>query len=326
MTNTLALQEWLDVIREEYLSEFVKDGGSSIKFAVPLGGVDCRHPISGLANMASEMDYIVAKVDASDTRVHMAEDIFFKVASQVPWRPLARRVVLRLARESGYATDGINSESEGSLLRSIGSANSSAGEPLNDEFILQELRPKLYSAVMSNRSMAKDFRVAMTHLCLAEARDTSETQEESTIIDWLTGVNRRISAVRSYSIYNGINRTNARHLLESLLHWTKFAGRAGVVMLIDDSRVTLRRNPRDGLRFYSRAAVMDHYELLREFIDSTDRLESLLMIVLAEEDFLNDGLSGKGMGIYQALRGRIFDEVYARSQANPMSALVRLMN
>ena len=326
MTNTLGLQEWLKVIRNEYLLGLVKDGGSSIKFAVPLGEARDRDVMSDLTDMAAGMNYIVAKVDASDTRVHMADDVFFKVACQVPWRPLSRNVVLRLARENGYRTDGISGDSGGSLLRSIGSANSTANAPLTEEFILQELRPKLQNAVSSNRSLARDFRVAMTHLCLAEARDTTESQEGAPIIDWLTGANRRVSGVRNYSIYNTINRTNARHFLESLLRWTRFAGRAGVVILLDDSRITMRRNPRDGLRFYSRAMVMDHYELLREFIDGTDRLEGLLLVVLAEEDFLDEDQysPSRGYGIYQALRGRIADEVRDRTQVNPMSALVRL--
>ncbi len=304
MTNTLGLREWLKVIKDEYLLGLVKDGGSSIKFAVPLGEDKNYDVMSGLADMAARMDYIVAKVDASETRVHMADDIFFKVAAQVPWRLLARQVVLRLAQESDYRIEGISSESTGSLLHLIGSANSSTDAPLSEEFILQELRPKLSSAVLSNRNLATDFSVAMTHLCLAETRDTTESQEGSPIIDWLTGGNRRISGVRHYSIYNTINRTNARHFFESLLHWTRFSGRAGVVMLMDNSRITLRRNPRDGLRFYSRAMVMDHYELLREFIDGTDRLEGLLMVVLANDDFLNEDTESpsRGYGIYQALR------------------------
>ena len=326
MNNTLGLQEWLKVIRDEYLLGLVKDGGSSIKFAVPLGEAKDHDVMSGLADMAAGMDYIVAAVNASDIRVHMAEDVFFKVASQVPWRLLARNVVLKVARDSGYRTDGINTESSGGLLRSISSANSPSGEPLSEEFILQELRPKLQNAVSSNPSLARDLRVAMTHLCLAEAHDTTESQEGLPIIDWLTGANRKVSGVRNYSIYNTINRTNARHFLESLLRWIKFAGRPGLVILMDDSRIALRRNPRDGLRYYSRAMVMDHYELLREFIDGTDRLEGFLMVVLADEDFLDEDIHSpsRGYGIYQALRGRIADEVRDRSQANPMSALVRL--
>ena len=326
MTNTLGLREWLDVIREEYLTQFVREGGSSIKFAVPLGGVDRNDVIRGLASMAGEMNYIVARVDASETRVHMADDVFSRVASQFPWRLAARKMVLRLAREIGYRTEGISAESAGSLLSAIASANSSPDQPLSDEFIFRELRPKLESAVSVNRNLARDFRVAMTHLCLAETRDTSESQEGAPIIDWLTGANRRVSSVRAYSIYNAINRTNARHFFESLLHWTKFVGYAGVVALLDDFRISLRRRPGDGLRFYTRLMVMDHYELLREFIDGTDRLESFLMVVLADEDFLDEGAnrSDRGMGIYRALMGRIADEIRDRTLVNPMSALVRL--
>lgn len=319
MTNTLRLQEWLDTLSDEYLTQFVKAGGSSIKFAVPLGGVDAHGVAGGLAKVATGMDYIVAEVDASDTRVHMAHEIFFRVASQVPWKLMARRVILRLAREQNYSVDGISASAEPSLLNSISAANSTSVE-----FVIQELRPSLEGEIYANRRMAKDFRVAMTRLCLAETWDTGESPEGSAIVDWLTGTNRRVSNVKRYSIYNAITRTNARHFFESLLYWTKFVGYSGVLAIIDDSRVTLRRNPRDGLRFYGRAMVMDHYELLREFIDGTDRLESFLMVVIADEEFLNDDRSGKGLGIYQALMGRIADEVRDRSQANPMSTLVRL--
>ena len=137
-------------------------------------------------------------------------------------------------------------------------------------------------------------------------------------------MNRRVSSVRHYLIYNGILRTNARHFLESLLYWVRFVGFSGTAIILDASRVTLRRNPRDGLRFYARSAVMDHYELLRELIDGADRLEGLMMVVLAGEDFLDDDIRGKGFSIYQALRSRIADEVRSRTQANPLATLVRL--
>ena len=190
--------------------------------------------------------------------------------------------------------------------------------------MLRELRPRLQDDVFRNRKLAKDFRVAMTHLCLAETISTDDSYEGVGLVDWLKGANRRVASVRHYSIYNSINRTNARHFFESLLHWVRYVGYAGLVMLIDNSRVTLLRNPRDGLNFYSRSAVMDHYELLREFIDGTDRLESCLMVVVTNTAFLDEDNVGKGFGIYQALMGRIIDEVRDRSLVNPMSSLVRL--
>ena len=321
MSNTLGLQEWLDVIRDEYLQGFIKEGGSSIKFAVPLGRVSGRDMTTGLSEIAKDAGYIVAVVNAAETRVHMAQDIFHKVAEQVPWRIMAKHVMLGLAQDHRYNVDGITVDAEGSLLSAIAAINSTT-----DEFIMQEIRPSLESGVFMNRRMARDFRIAMTRLCLAETWDVSESREGAAIIDWLTGANPRVSSVRPYSIYNTINRTNARHCFESLLQWTKFAGYAGIVAIIDSRRVTLRGRQGDGSRSYTRPMVMDHYELLREFIDSTDRLESLLMVVLADEAFLEESTSrsDRGMGIYQALRGRIADEVRDRHQANPMAALVRL--
>ena len=72
---------------------------------------------------------------------------------------------------------------------------------------------------------------------------------------------------------------------------------------------------------------MDHYELLRELIDGTDRLDGLFMVVLANDGFLDydpNDRACRGFSIYSALRGRIADEVRDRSRANPMSTLVRL--
>ena len=319
MSNALEIQEWLDVIRDEYLHGFIREGGSSIKFAVPvredLGALFERE----LTRMASSLDYKVVSVDSGETRVHMLQEIFFQIASQIEWRLLARRMVLRLCEDLPYDTSAIDPGSETPILEAIGAANA-----VEESQIALDLRRKLPQAVTQNRNMSRDFRLAMTHLCLTEMGGAGQNLEAIPLTDWLTGRSRRISNVRAYSIFNSIVRTNARHFLESLLHWVRFAGYPGTVILLNDSRVTLRRNPRDERRFYSRSAVMDHYELLRELIDGADRLEGLFMVVLANEDFLDDDPRGKGFSIYQALLGRIADEVRDRSQANPMSTLVRL--
>ena len=69
--------------------------------------------------------------------------------------------------------------------------------------------------------------------------------------------------MRDFSIYTGINRATARYFIESALYWIRHVGYAGTVILFDNSRVTVARNPKDGLRYYTRAMAMEHYELLR---------------------------------------------------------------
>ena len=318
MTNTLGVQDWLDVIEKEYLQGFVKGGGASIKFAVPASSGLGPLLKDAFANMASNLGYVVARVDSSETRVHMPQEIFFKVAQQINWRLLTRRKILQLS-EGIYHTSGIDPASEDPIAQSIGDANS-----VEESQVRLDMRRALPEAVMRNRNMSRDFRLAMHHLCLTEVDRPRQDLESSALIDWLTGVNRKVASVRPYSIYNTIVRTNARHFFESLLRWVKYVGYSGTVILLDNSRVTLRRNPRDGQLFYSRSAVLDHYEFLRELIDSTDRLEGFFMVVLSSNDFLDEDPVGRGFSIYQALMGRIADEVRGRSQPNPMSTLVRL--
>ena len=144
------------------------------------------------------------------------------------------------------------------------------------------------------------------------------------LIDWLTGSNTRVSSVRPFSTYNSINRTTARYFIESTLTWLKFVGYAGTVILLDNARVMLPRNPRDGLRYYSKAMAIDHYELLREFIDGTDRLTATLMIVVPTSDFLDTDHTRRGYGIYQALMTRVMDDVRDKSLVNPIAPLVSI--
>ena len=319
MTNILSVQEWLNIIRSEYLDEFISEGGSSIKFAVPQQSDLAPLLKARFAEIAAELGYLVVDIDAGETRVHMFQDVFFSIAEQIDWRSSARRVVLGQAGTLGYRTDAVDPQVDTPVLKALSEASN-----LSESFILQDLRPLIEDSVFRNPSMSRDFRAAMTHLCLAEVGLDNQNRDAMPLVEWLTGANRRVGNVRRYGIYNSIARTNARHFLESLLYWIRFVGYSGTCVLLDDNRVTLRRNPRDGLRFYSRSAVMDHYELLRELIDGTDRLEGLLLVALAGEDFLDDDIRGKGFFIYQALRSRIADEVRSRTQVNPMATLARL--
>ena len=80
MTNILPLQEWLQIIKDEYLDGFVNEGGSSIKFAVP-GGNGLSPLLKGrFSSMAGDLGYLVVEVDSGQTRVHMLQEIFFRIA------------------------------------------------------------------------------------------------------------------------------------------------------------------------------------------------------------------------------------------------------
>ena len=314
MSNTIAIQEWLGFIDSEYLSTFVKDGGASVKFAVTL---EERKPelYSSLKARCEELDYVFVELDAFTSRVHMPQDIFFALAKQIDWRLLAHRMVRRLAEEKGFSVDGVAiMDVNDNIYDALARANG-----IEARFVLQEIRPDVVSRVVRNQNMARDFKVAMTHLCTS--LDGGESRQP--LLDWLTGVNTRISNVRPFSIRTSINRTSARHYIESALYWVRHVGHAGTALLLENSRVTLAKRPKDGSRYYTRAMTIDHYELLREFIDDVDRLTATLMVVVTNNDFI-DEQSARGWRIYSALQTRIMDDVRDRNLVNPVAALVRL--
>ena len=318
MANRIPLRDWLQHIDREYLSAFVRDGGASVKFAVT---EDELKPAlrEAVAERCRKLDYVFAALDAADMRAHMPQDLFFGLARRMDWRLLARRLILRLAGDKDYAVEGVDPGAAGNVFAAVADRNG-----IDLRFFFQAILPEIQERVSRNPRMAKDFRAAMSQLCLMEnTRDRGEYDGQP-VLDWLTGANTRVSSVRPFSIYTGINRTTARYFIESALHWVRLAGYAGTVVLLDNSRVTLARNPRDGKRYYTRAMTMDHYELLREFIDDIDRLSGTFLLVAANSEFVDESPGSRGYGIYQALRTRVMDDVRDRSLVNPVASLVRL--
>jgi len=317
MTLSMNSSEWLDFLESEYLDSFVRDGGSAIKFAVALEDGVAATLAFEIEARARRLGYVVAHVDSGTTRVHMVEQLFFSVAEQIPWRETVQRVVERLAEAERYAPPQPGDEP---LFRRLANANG-----LDADLLLSDLRRKIQAQVFGNKRLAKDFRVAMTQLANAELVGAEEaTTVYGAITDWLCGRNRSVSAVKPYHIFTRITRTNARFLFESLLAWLAFAGYTGLAFTMDIGRISVVRNPRDERLHYTKAGVLDALELLRQFIDATDRLDNCLIIVLPNPDFLDEDVLGRGIGAYEALKFRVYDEVRDRSLVNPMASLVRL--
>jgi hypothetical protein len=312
MPKTTRLDDWLDVLAKEYLGDYVLNGGSSIKFAV---ASDELRPqvIEKVEALCSSAKFVVLKVDAAQVRVHMPQEIYLSMARQIEWPCLTRAVVLNIAEERRYRVDGIDPADNESVFEAIAERNG-----VDSRSVHQDLRPAIQDRVCRNPGMMRDFRAAMTKLC------SDEGGPDHPLVGWLTGA--RIGTVRDYLIYTRIDRTTARHFIESTAKWVRLAGYSGTVLLLDNSRVTLARNPKDGLRYYTRGMVIDHFQMLREFIDDIDRIESTMIVVATSEQF-GESPAPRGtrsMGLYDALNHRLLEDVRDKRLANPVASLVRL--
>ena len=315
MTASIEAEEWLGFTQREYLSAFIREGGAAVKFAVPLEEGLRGALIDGIAGIAERAGYLVVKINAAETKVHMADEIFFRAASQIPWRTLSQMTIARLAAESGYAwaKDG-----EEPLYLRLAAENG-----IDAQLLLLDLKKAIGGKVLKRRNLSRDFLVAMTHLCIAElAGGQDGATTIGAVTDWLTGRNKAVSAVKPYQIFRKINRATARYVFESAVQWLRFAGYPGMVAIIDMRRTALARNPRDHSIFYSKAAVLDAYEVLRQFIDGTDKLEGCLIAVIPDIAFLEDEV--RGLSAYEALKFRVFDEIRDRNLVNPMASLARI--
>ena len=86
MQHALSISDWLHTLESEYLSSFIKDSGSSVKFAVTDSDHLLYESCREVAQRCRELGYIVIELDSAKTRFHMPQDIFFGIANQVDWR------------------------------------------------------------------------------------------------------------------------------------------------------------------------------------------------------------------------------------------------
>jgi len=313
-------QVWIDVIRKEYLQDFIKRGGAAVKFVISDKEVGNELFNMKLRKMAEEENYFYALVDAVSTKIHMIDKIFHEVACQVEWDTLSYHFIAQIFKENGY---NLPERREDMNMHQIALLNNREEKRLRREFNTW-LEQKIYR----DFEMSQEFRLAMIRLCLDQLDTTGPSSFlVNAVKEWLRGELRLISTLKEALIFQKIARHNARHMLFSLAHWLKINGINGLILGLDISRYVVSKrskDPDDGF-FYSIPAVLDAYEVLRQFIDETDEIENCLIVVFSTRDFLGD--DKRGLNRYEALRFRLgVDEVRDRHRQNPLASLIRLSN
>lgn len=315
MVPEIDATEYATFLADAYLKGFVADGGAAVKFAVAADATALDGFERALAAGSERLGFTFVRVDAAQAKISMIQQVFFAVSTQIDWHMLARRVNTSLASEL-YEDDG----GEMTIAR-IAEQNE-----VDQNIVRREMHKRLSKHVIKNYSLAKDFRVAMTQLCLAQLDDDALGQQSCTsILDWLRGDLRLISAVKRMQIYQRIGRHNARAMLASTARWIRQTGGSGLVVNLDLRALaaTHRREVPEDEIYYTPAALWDAYEVLRQFIDATDEMEGLLVVVSAPDSLLDD-YSNRSLQKYRALRNRIWDDVRDRRHANPYAPMVRI--
>lgn len=318
MANTIPAEKWLSVIQNEYLRRFVRRGGAAVKFAVLPEESHCQELVSSLRRLAEEENYCFAPVDMAATKAHMVHNMFFAIAQQISWDELTKSFLIKSMLDEGYFLP----EDQSLSIEALALANSREKNEMR-----RTINNKLENILVRDYRMTLEFRIAMIRLC-QDIVDPKENEQgvADAIKQWLRGELRLISTLKKAFIFQKIARHNARDMMYSLCHWLHLAGKAGLVVTIDISQYFEPKGYSVSGRplYYRMPTILTGYEVLRQFIDSTDELEFCLMVVLAPPGFLEDSLTGRGVRRYDALRLRIWDEVHDLKRVNPLSSLIRL--
>ena len=309
--------EYVDLLAREYLGSFIAEGGAAVKFVIPLEGATVQDVQPPLRRIAVDAGYLVADVDASRTRVHMIDQVFFQIARQIDWDALARTAAVRALHDLGFRV------SEHAPLLDIDGIARDAGYAAAE--LRRDFNAKLQQSVAADFGMTREFRIAMMRLCQARVDPSGGAQTtRHAVLDWLTGELRRVSSLKPALIYQKITRANARHMLFSLAHWARRNDTRGIVLTVDIRALAVAKRADAGDDvFYTKPSVIDAYEVLRQLVDGTDEMDGMLIVVLCPEEFTRHE-KGRGLALYQALQMRVYDEVRDRRRTNPLAAMVRL--
>ena len=313
----MAAKDWLGVLEQEYLKNFVREGGGAIKVGVFPDHdslADCQQDLNGLADKEG---YVFGKVDARFTKVHMVERLFHRIAKQVDWDELAYQFVVRLLEEQGYQIPASRNEFS---LRQIAALNERK-EPM----LRRDIQTWLEASIEGDFTLCREFRMAMIRLCLAQFDAGDSDRVLATAVkEWLCGELRLVSSVKKALIYQKVARHNARHMLTSLARWVRVVGKSGLIVSLDISRYFAKRQElsTDASLTFTPSSTMDLFELLRQFLDAADETEGLLMVVLAPQEFLTD--ARRGVDRYEALKLRVWDDIRPKHRQNPLASLVRI--
>ena len=313
--GSLTVPEYSAFLQEHYLSEFLPAGGAAVKMAVA-GSPDTAARLDRAVGAAADATgCLFVAVSAEDVRLDQVEQLFFAVARHVDWDALAAAIV-----RSAYDATSMPA---GDTLTVTEVA---AVHGLDARELYRSVRRELEDRLLRNPALARELGRAVFRLAQGQLGSGDiAPAEQAAVLGWLRGEKVAVAALRPALIHTRITRHNARHLLLSLTRLLLDAGHAGLVLSLDYARLAEGRRPpveqRSGL-YYSKAAVLDAFEVLRQLIDATDELRGMLVIAVVAPELVTD--ESRGLPSYAALQLRVADEVRDRRRANPFAALVRL--
>lgn len=290
-----------DFWQEKYLQQYIKNGGSKIKFVTGRQGSGKTHFLGLMTAAAKKENYKTARFSAKEIWLHDFKDIYVEILRQCDIMGCLEAVSHQLIEQMGFRYQDIPDE-----MRFIDylSQNDSS-----DAITKREIRSLLRKLFLDNPLMDNNFALACSMLTGSIlGYPVLEEQNKELLLAWLEGDRSiKLSQLRALDFYpNRITKYNARHMLRSLAELVHMGGYSGLFVTVDDMEILTSRSSLEPVH-YTKVKREDTYESIRQLIDDIDSMRNIMFVYAFDRELLDN--ENAGIKSYQALWMRIQNEI-----------------
>ena len=295
------IQFLTDFWKEKYLQEYIKNGGSKIKFVTGRKESGKTHFLRLMASIAEKENYKVVQFSAKNIWMHDFKDIYVEIFQQCNIMECLEKVSYRLIHDMGFDHHDIP---QGMKFIDYLSQNG-VGDAINK----REIRTQLRLLFLENPMMDNNFALAcsmLTGYILGYPR--LEEQNRDMLLGWLEGDRSvKISQLRALDFYpSRVTKYNARHMLRSLAELVRMGDYSGLFITIDNLEILISRSSLE-LLHYTKMKREDTYESIRQLIDDIDSMKNIMFVYAFDRELIDN--ENTGLKAYQALWMRIQNEI-----------------
>ncbi len=290
-----------DFWQEKYLREYIRNGGSKIKFVTGRQGSGKTHFLNLMTAVAREEAYKTAQFSARDIWLHDFKDIYVEILQQCDIMGCLEAVSHQLIEQMGFRHQDIP---EGMRFIDYLSQNDSS-----DAITKREIRSLLRKIFLDDPLMDNNFALACSMLTGSIlGYPVLEEQNRELLLAWLEGDRSiKLSQLRALDFYpSRITKYNARHMLRSLAELVHMGGYSGLFVTIDDVEILTSRSSLEPVH-YTKVKREDTYESIRQLIDDIDSMKNIMFVYAFDRELLDN--ENAGIKSYQALWMRIQNEI-----------------
>lgn len=298
---TCGIRFLTDFWREKYLQEYIRNGGSKIKFVTGRSGSGKTHFLRLMMSIAREENYRTVWFSAKDVWMHDFKEIYIEIFHQCDIMECLEAVSRHLIQEMGYDYRDIP---VGMKFIDYLSQN---GE--GDAVTKREIRAQLRQFFLDNPMMDNNFALACSMLTGSIlGYPILEEQNQELLLAWLEGDRSiKLSQLRAMDFYpSRITKYNARHMLRSLAELVRMGGSSGIFIAIDNMEILTSRSSLEVVH-YTKMKREDTYESIRQLIDDIDSMKNIMFVYAFDRELIDN--ENAGLKSYQALWMRIQNEI-----------------